>query len=381
MHYRILGKTGIKASILGFGAMRLPTTDPSDPSSIDEVKAIQIIRQAIDGGVNYIDTAYVYHRGQSEVVVGKALKDGYRQKVSIMTKNPVGKVEKEEDYLRFLDEELQRLQTDYIDVYLFHGLKKKQYEENVLKFDLLEKAMEAKKEGKIKHIGLSSHDTVENIMDFIDLGIFEVILLQYNIIDNSNAEVIEYAAKKGLGVCVMGPVAGGRLALEPPKELVDCLTPGKKTFVDLAFKHVWTNTNVSVALSGMGTEEMVHTNLALANSQNVILSSQEQERVQKISKTYKKLSDLICTQCGYCMPCEQGVNITNILKQLIHWQVYGWDMAKRYYSMIGKVSFSPGKNATACIECGDCEEKCPQGIPIIKRLKEAHETLYIEEST
>ncbi|MHA1629633.1 MAG: aldo/keto reductase [Candidatus Heimdallarchaeota archaeon] len=378
MHYRLLGKTGIETSILGFGAMRLPTTNPENPAAINEAEAIKIIRQAIDGGVNYIDTAYVYHREQGEVLVGKALQDGYREKVTLMTKNPIWKVKSEEDYLNFLEEELKRLQTDHIDVYLFHSLKKQQYEEIVLKFDLLEKAKEAKREGKIRHIGLSSHDSVENIMELIDVGIFEVILLQYNIIDNTNAEVIEYAAKKGLGVCVMGPVAGGRLALEPPKELVDYLTPGKKTFVDLAFKHVWSNPNISVALSGMGNKAMVRENLALANSPTITLTAKEKERVQKISETYKRLSDLICTQCGYCMPCEHGVNITKILKQLIHWQVYGWDLAKQYYSMIGKDPNSQWKNATACIECGECEEKCPQGIPIIKRLKEAHEILYIE---
>lgn len=375
MHYRQLGKTGIKASVLGFGAMRLPTSKEDDPTTIIEDEAIKIIRQAIDGGVNYIDSAYVYHRGQSEVLVGKALKDGYREKVSIMTKNPVRLVEESEDYTKLLDEELKRYDTEYIDVYLFHGLKYEVYENKVLKLGLLDLAKKAKEEGKIKHIGLSSHDKPENIIKLIDTGEFEVILLQYNIIDDSNAEVIEHAAKNGMGVCIMGPVAGGRLALEPPEELVDCLTPGRENFVDLAFKHVWSNPNVTLALSGMGSEEMVKINLELANDETITLTDKEKELTKKIDKTYKELSDLICTQCGYCEPCEQGVNITRILKQLIHWQVYGWDMAKRYYQMIGNSPFAPGKQATECIECGECEEKCPQGIPIIEKLKEAHEIL------
>jgi predicted aldo/keto reductase-like oxidoreductase len=379
MEYRKLGKTGIKASVLGFGAMRLPTSKPDDPTSIIEDEAIKIIRQAIDGGVNYIDSAYVYHRGQSEILVGKALKDGYREKVSIMTKNPVRMVEKPEDYDKFLDEELKRYDTEFIDVYLFHGLKMESFEEKVKKFDLLERAKNAKKEGKIKHIGFSSHDKQENVIKLIDTGEFEAILLQHNILDDSYNEAIEHAYKKEVGVCVMGPVAGGRLALEPPSELKQYLTPGKDTFVDLAFKHVWSNPHVSVALSGMGSAEMVKSNLDLANAETITLTPEEKEKTQKICSVYKQLSDLICTQCGYCEPCEQEVNITYILKQLIHWQVYGWDLAKRYYNMIGKVPFAPGKNATGCIECGDCEDKCPQGIPIIEKLKEAHDILAIKE--
>ncbi|MHA1532856.1 MAG: aldo/keto reductase, partial [Candidatus Heimdallarchaeota archaeon] len=201
MQYRPLGKTGIKASILGFGAMRLPTSIPGDPTSIIEEEAIKIIRQGIDGGINYIDSAYVYHRGSSEVLVGKALKDGYREKVHIMTKNPVRLVNKTEDYRTLLDEELKRYDTEYIDVYLFHGLKKETYEEKILPLEIVDEAKAAKKEGLIKHIGLSSHDKPENVIELLDTGVFEAILLQYNIIDNSYVDAIAHAAKKGIGVC------------------------------------------------------------------------------------------------------------------------------------------------------------------------------------
>lgn len=178
----------------------------------------------------------------------------------------------------------------------------------------------------------------------------------------------------------MGPVAGGRLALQPPDKLKKYLTTGRDTFVDLAFKYVWSNPNVSVALSGMGDEAMVSSNLDLAKNEIHILNEQEKINVGIIAETYKKLSDLICTQCGYCEPCEQGVSIKQILKQLIHWEVYGWDMAKQYYNMIGRSPIFPGKNTTACIECGECEEKCPRGIPIIKKIKEAHK-LFIQNDT
>ncbi|HUT79958.1 MAG TPA: aldo/keto reductase [Candidatus Bathyarchaeia archaeon] len=379
MNYRTLGKTGIKTSILGFGAMRLPTTDPKDPSLIDEELAVKIIRQGIDGGINYIDSAYVYHRQQSEVIVGKALKDGYREKVAIQTKSPLRMINSPEDFDKFLEEELGRLQVKTIDVYLFHGLKKETYENKVLKFDLLEKAKLAKKDGKIKHLGFSSHDKNENVIDLLDTNEFESILLQRNILDENYTEAINHAGKKGIGVCIMGPVAGGRLALEPPKDLVNCLTPGKETFTDLAFKFVWSNPNVSLALSGMNTEQMVADNLAFASANEITLNSEEKIRVDKISQVYKQLSDLICTQCGYCLPCEQEVSITQILKQLIHWQVYGWEKAKDFYNSIGNSPMFPGKNATACIECGECEDKCPQGIPIIEKLKEAHDILAIKE--
>ncbi|MBN1328353.1 MAG: aldo/keto reductase [Candidatus Heimdallarchaeota archaeon] len=379
MHYRTLGKTGIKTSILGFGAMRLPITNPEDPSSINEELAIKIIRQGIDGGINYIDSAYVYHREQSEVLVGKALKGGYREKVTIQTKSPLRMINAPEDFDRFLGQELERLQVKTIDIYLLHGLKKDTYENKVLKFDILEKAKLAKKTGKIKYLGFSSHDKNENVIELLDTNEFESILLQRNILDENYTEAINHAGKKGIGVCVMGPVAGGRLALEPPKNLADCLTPGKETFTDLAFKFVWSNPNVSVALSGMNSEQMVAENLAFAAANEITLNSEEKIRVEKISQTYKQLSDLICTQCGYCMPCEQDVNITQILKQLIHWQVYGWDKAKEYYNAIGESPIFPGKNSTACVECGDCEDKCPQGIHIIENLKEAHRILAEKE--
>ncbi|MBD3192857.1 MAG: aldo/keto reductase [Candidatus Heimdallarchaeota archaeon] len=374
MHYRTLGKTGRKVSVLGFGCMRLPLLDENDPSSIDEKEAIKIIRKGIDAGINYVDTAYPYHRGKSEVVLGKALKDGYREKVTLVTKNPVRMVEKPEDYDKFLKEQLERLDVDFIDVYLFHGLREERFEK-VLEFDLIDRAKKAKEEGKIKHLGFSVHDKPENIKKFLDTNEFEVMLIQYNILDQVNEEVIKYAAEKGVGVVIMGPVAGGRLALPPPEEMKEWVTPGRNDFVDLALKFVWSNPNVSVALSGMGSETMVDENLSLASKEPYTLTEAEKERAESIGKTYRELSDLICTQCGYCMPCEQEVNITHIMKQLIHWQVLKWDQAKRYYRMIGKTPIFKGKDATGCIECGDCEEKCPQNIPIIERLKEAHSLL------
>jgi Predicted oxidoreductases of the aldo/keto reductase family len=378
MHYRTLGKTGIKASVLGFGCMRLPTLKPGE-EAIDREEAIRLIRKGIDSGINYIDTAYMYHDKESETVVGLALKDGYREKVTLVTKCPVGSKDftKPEDYDRYLDEQLKKLDVDYLDVYLFHGLNGKTFREEVLRMNLMERARAAKKAGKIKHIGFSFHDEPEVLREIIDTGWFEVMLVQYNFIDRVNEEMIAYAAEKGLGVAIMGPVGGGRLAGAPPESMRQWLSKDRKNFVDLALKFVLSNPNVSVALSGMGSEKMLVDNLSIVSRENYDrLVGNEKEMVQNIAKKFKELTDLVCTGCGYCMPCPNEVNIPFIFNLLIRYQIYGQkEEPKLWYSEIGKEDWPPGKNATACVECGECLEKCPQKIPIIDQLKEAHQIL------
>jgi len=211
MQYRTLGKLG-KTSALGFGCMRLPIDELDRKIKRDE--AIALIRKGIDNGITYVDTAWTYHGGESEVVLGLALKDGYREKVTLVTKCPVGHSEftKAEDFDRYLDEQLERLDMDSMDIYLLHALNKKSYEEKVLKFNLVERAMQAKKEGKIKHLGFSFHDKPEVLKEIIDSGHFELMLVQYNIVDQVNHEMINYAGEKGLAVAIMGTVGGGRLA-------------------------------------------------------------------------------------------------------------------------------------------------------------------------
>jgi len=378
MQYRKLGKTGIKTSILGFGAMRLPTIEPGK-EAIDHVEAIKIIRKAIDAGVTYIDTAEIYHDGESEIVVGKALKDGYREKVTLVTKIPLLKDEftKAEQFEEYLELQMKRLDVEYLDICLLHALNEKSWKEKVLKLNLIERAKKAKKEGKFKHLGFSFHDKPEVLKEIIDSGEFEVMLVQYNILDTVNEEMIKYAAEKGLGVAIMGSVGGGRLAGEPAEELRELLTNGRKNFVDLALKFVWSHPHVSVALSGMGSEEMVDDNVALASSEKHTLSSiEEKERAAKIGQKFKELTDNICTGCGYCMPCPNEVNISFIFRMLMLYQIYGVkDKAKTYYSRIDEEDWPPGKSALACSECGECEPKCPQKIPIIEQLKKTHELL------
>ena len=378
MQYRKLGKLGKKVSALGFGCMRLPVEEPGGKIKRDE--AIRLIRKGIDNGINYVDTAWTYHSGESEVVLGLALKDGYREKVTLTTKCPVGRKEftAPEHYDEHLDEQLGRLDVDYVDFYLFHALNKKSFEEKVLGLNLIERAKKAKEEGKIKHIGFSFHDKPEVLKELIDTGYFELMLVQYNIVDQVNHEMINYAGEKGLAVATMGSVGGGRLAgTNLPDEMKQWLTPGRKNFADLALKFVLSNPNVSVALSGMGSEEMLDDNLSITSRDDYDKPTEkDKESIASIAQRFKELCDNICTQCKYCQPCPNEVSISFIFEALQRYQIYGdHESAKRYYSLIGKTPWAPGKDATACEECGECLEKCPQNIEIIDQLKKAHEVL------
>lgn len=375
MENRKLGKTGIKTSILGFGAMRLPTLKVGE-QAIKHEEAIKIIRKGIDAGINYVDTAYNYHSDESEIVVGKALKDGYRKKVTLATKAPVWKEEynKPEHFELHLDEQLKKLQVDTIDIYLLHALNEKTWKK-VQDLKLNERAEVAKKEGKIKHLAFSFHDKPEILKEIIESGFFEVMLVQYNILDIVNEEMIKLAHDKGLGVVIMGPVGGGRLSGNPPEAMQGFLTKGRTNLTDLALRFVWSNPYVSVALSGMGSDEMVVDNLKIA-SEFKELDEKEKKNVTQIAEKVKELTDNLCTNCKYCEPCPNEVAISYIFRSLIYHDVYGdKERAKLYYSKIGQPDWPPGKNADACIECGECEPKCPQKIPIIDQLKKVHKIL------
>ena len=377
MENRKLGKTGIKVSILGFGAMRLPTIKVGE-NAIKHEEAIKLIRKGIDAGINHVDTAYNYHDYESEIVVGKALKDGYREKVTLSTKSPVWHEDfkETEHFDKYLNDSLKKLDVEYIDIYFLHALGKKRWDEKIKPLKILEEGKKAKEDGRIKFFGFSFHDDANVAREIIDSEAFDVMLIQYNILDDQYESVIKYAADKGLGVFVMGPVGGGRLSGNPPKELQPLLTKGRTNYTDLAFKYVWSNPNVSVALSGMGSEEMLNDNIAIANDKETTLTREERINTKKIESKFKELTDLICTSCNYCMPCPNEVNISFIFRSMIMHQIYGQqDQGKLYYSKIGTKDWPPGKQADACIECGECEPKCPQKIPIIDQLKKSHKIL------
>ena len=371
MLYREFGKTGVKISALGFGAMRLPTLE--DGKKLDEEKGIGIIHRAFELGVNYIDSAPYYCEGESEIVVGKALK-GRRDKAYLSTKNPVE--DSSGDHWRErLEKSLKKLDTDYIDFYHMWGISWEAYNKDInVKNGPMSAAFKAKEEGLIRHISFSFHDASENMIKLIDTGNFETVLCQYNLLDRSNEKSIEYAKEKGLGVVIMGPVGGGRLGT--PSKTISNLLPGKiKSSAEIALRFVLANPNVSCALSGMGTMEMVEENVLTASNDNP-LSKDELARVNESMLENKRRAELYCTGCNYCMPCPSEVNIPFNFEIMNYHRVYGLtDYAKGQYVQIGINEWMKGKKAEACVECGICETKCPQKIQIRKQLKETAETL------
>ncbi len=369
MQYRKFGNTGVQISALGFGAMRLPEVEEKDGTfRIDEEKALAAINQAFELGVNYIDTAYGYCHGNSETVVGKALK-GWRDRVYLSTKMPTWMVKKTSDYRRLLEEQLKRLDVDCIDFYHFHALSRERFDDIVLKHNLLDEAQKAKDEGLIKHISFSFHDEPEALKELVDIGIFSSLLCQYNLLDRANEEAIAYAHAKGLGVVIMGPVAGGRLAAS--SQAVQQLL-GERTVSspELALRFVLANPGVSCALSGMTSAEMVADNVRAASVETP-LTSEELHRINLALEENERLAELYCTGCDYCMPCPNDVNIPLNFRLMNYHRVYGLtEYARDEYQKIGSNEDNRGRKAEECIECGLCEDKCPQKIQIRRQLKE-----------
>ena len=377
MNYSQFGNTGIKVSALGFGCMRLPKKTVDGKEIFDHGESVRLIRRAIDKGVNYIDTGYFYCDKESETIVGKALRDGYREKVSLSTKLPIGNETDTPEKIRaFLDRSLKSLQTDHIDFYHLWGINWKSYQEQIDTPDgVLPVVLRAKEEGLIKHLSFSFHDKAENMKKIVDTGHFESVLCQYNLLDRSNEEQIAYAASKGLGVVIMGPVGGGRLGA--PSEVVQNMIPGgTKSSAELALRFVLSNPDVNVALSGMGSESMVDENLASASRESA-LTEGEKAAVIDVTEEKRRLADLYCTGCNYCMPCPQKVDIPGNFEAMNLHLVYGLtEAAREKYAQFGVAEWVRDKlPASACIGCGACESKCPQNIEIRKQLKETHRVL------
>lgn len=371
MIYRKFGNTGKEISALGFGCMRLPEYDKDGQWFIDEDKAIPMLHQAYKRGVNYFDTAPYYLHKNSEATVGKALKE-IRENVMLSTKIPLEEVNVASDYRKVLEKSLKRMDTEYIDFYHFWGINKGSFDEKIMGLDLIKEAVKAKEEGLIKHISFSFHDKAENIKYIIDQAqVMETMLVQYNILDRSNQDMIAYAASKGLGVVIMGPVGGGRLAA--PTDLYSKITgkPSIATY-ELAFKFVLGNPNVSCALSGMGSMDMVDKNLSIAG-EGTPLSEQEWKQLGEAVDQLKKFSDLYCTGCEYCQPCPKGIKIPHIFNMYTNHNVYGLtDHAK---NEMKKYLEAGGKTIKDCSDCGVCEKKCPQKLEIRKQLSRVGEIM------
>jgi len=368
MIYRDFGKTGLKISTLGFGAMRLPTLELNGKTVFDHEESIKIIHQAFERGVNYIDTAPYYCDKESEIIVGKALK-GWRDKVSLSTKNPI-ESSSGDDWNKRLESSLKKLDVDCIDFYHMWGINWDSFVNSInVKDGPMEAALKAKEQGLIKHISFSFHDKAENLVKLIDTDLFETVLCQYNLMDRSNEEGIAHAKKKGLGVIVMGPIGGGRLGA--PSPTIEGLLPGKAaSSPQIALRFVLSNPMIDCALSGMGSARMVSENCDVAGNGQP-LSEKEIESINLSMAENKKLEGLYCTGCNYCMPCPAGVNIPLNFQLMNYHRVYKiTGYAREQYAMIGKFDWMKGKPASDCIECGECEAKCPQKLEIRKQLKE-----------
>jgi predicted aldo/keto reductase-like oxidoreductase len=363
--------------------MRLPCHAGSTSSKdVDFEEAARMIRYAIDNGVNYVDTAYPYHGGMSEVALGRALKDGYRSKVYLADKSPVFFISKADDFDRFLDEQLKRLGEEHIDFYLLHSLSADTWRNVVLKFDLLEKAERAKKAGKIGHIGFSFHDSYpafEEILDGYDGFEFGQIQLNYlDVNKQAGLKGLKALEEKGIGAVVMEPLMGGKLTALPDKVAAVFERSGSsRTPVQWALDYLWDMDAVSVVLSGMSTMQQVKDNVAYAGAMSA-LSDSERQVVAAAKKRYEEIIAVPCTGCGYCMPCPFGVGIPSNFGAYNDLAAYDDPAvaAASYQHMMMWQGRESG--ADSCTGCRSCEAKCPQGIEIsahMPKIAEAFEKL------
>ncbi len=366
MQYRELRNYEKKPSALGFGCMRLPTTDGVKSSeNIDEDESIKMIRYAIDNGLNFIDTAYPYHGGNSEPLVAKALSDGYREKVMLSTKSPVWLIKEESDFEKYLDEQLERLQTDYIDFYFLHALSLDRWNE-LLSYNILEKAEEMKAKGKIKNIGFSYHDKNENFEIILNgYDKWDFCMLQLNYVDKhyqGGINAIKKAYDKGLDIFVMEPLQGGKIANLPEKFRTVFKDTGiEKDDVEWAFDYLWDLPQVSIILSGMSDMHQVETGVQYASRSEVgMLTYKEREALEKVGEMFRDLKAVPCTRCSYCMPCPKDVNIPTVLTIYNDIKLYDdYDDAKNNYDKL-----NDNQKADKCVNCKLCEKMCPQHIKI-----------------
>lgn len=374
MQYTEFGKTGIKVSRLGFGCMRFPFTEVDGKKVFNEEESIRMMHRAMELGVNYFDTAPGYCDTISEIIVGKALK-GRRDQVYLSTKYPT-EVGTGDDYEKKLEISLNKLDTDYIDFYHFWGISLDTWEKKLDTPDgPLARALKLRDQGVIRHISFSFHDKPENMMEIIRRGQGQLasVLCQYNLLDRANEDAIAFAHEQGLGVTIMGPVGGGRLGA--PSQVIQDLLPGKvQSSAEMALRFVMNNPNVNIALSGMSSMEMVEENARVASDMSP-LSAEENARVDAMLEENRRLAELYCTGCNYCMPCPKGLNIPEIFKMMNYHRVYGLtDYAKKTYAAIGSGNLK-FQNAASCVGCGQCEKKCPQHLHIREQLRVTHDTL------
>jgi predicted aldo/keto reductase-like oxidoreductase len=385
MQYRKFGRLDWQSSALGFGAMRLPVID-SDYAKIDEAEATRMLHYAIDHGVNYVDTAIHYHRSNSERFLGRALKGGYRERIKLATKLFPLYVEGSQDFDRLLNEQLDKLQTDHVDFYLLHGINRNWWPK-IRDLDVLDWAERAIADGRVGHLGFSFHDEYPVFQEIVDAYYnWAMCQIQYNFVNGdyqAGTQGLKYAASKGLAVVIMEPLLGGILA-NPPQSVraIWDTAPKKRSPAAWALQWLWNQPEVSVVLSGMSTMQQVEENVASAGASGVgALTEEEVALVDRVREAYQELCLIPCTGCGYCMPCPNGVDIPHNFKLYNDGAMYEREnptkMRSWYRHMLEGYDgewLIKGR-ADACIQCRECEDKCPQSIPISKWMPVVHQVL------
>jgi predicted aldo/keto reductase-like oxidoreductase len=375
MEYRDFGNADWQVSALGFGAMRLP----EEAGEIKEDEAIEMMRHAIDNGVNYIDTAWPYHGGASESLVAKVLENSYREQVKVATKMPSWEIETRDDLDNYLEKQLERLKVETIDFYLLHALNQdhwQNYKDIGLDY-LLEWIDKVKREGKIERIGFSFHDDYDLFEKLIDSYDWDFCQIQYNYIDTefqAGKQGLRYADANDVPVIVMEPLRGGSLAGELPAEIESVFDRSKikRSNADWALQWLWNQPEVTVVLSGMSTLKQVEENLSSADNSGIgQLTATEEKIVEEVASKYQELEPVNCTGCGYCIPCPVGVKIPDIFALYNEGTIFDSQEEKQ-----GQYDdFGDSERASACVECGQCEEICPQNLSIIDLLTAAEQYL------
>ncbi len=373
MNVRKNSKNGESLSVLGFGCMRFPKKG----NTIDEEESAKMILSAIENGVNYFDTAYIYQNGKSETILGNVLAQGYRDQVNIATKIPPFMVKKTSDFDKIFNIQLQRLRTDHIDYYLIHMLMDVQTWDRLKALGAVEWIAEKKKSGQIHNIGFSFHGTKNEFVEIIDAYDWDFTQIQYNFIDENNQagkSGLLYAASKGIPVIVMEPLRGGKIVFGLPDEVNELWKQMKpsRTVADWALRWVWNHPEVTLLLSGMSTQAQVDENILIANEVQAHSLTNEQlavfEAAREIIRTQTKVN---CTACGYCMPCPHGVDIPACFAAYNDKYLNRKEFSSKftYIQNTGAMSSHPAY-ASLCVQCRICEQHCPQRIVISERLKE-----------
>ncbi|AKB50634.1 Aldo/keto reductase [Methanosarcina barkeri str. Wiesmoor] len=377
MLYRKIPKNGDGLSILGFGCMRLAARD----GMIDEERATRQVRYAIDHGVNYVDTAWPYHMGESEPFLGRALADGYREKIKLATKLPSWTINSRKDMDSILNAQLERLRTDHIDYYLVHGLVGLLWDK-MEKLEVLNFLDRAKADGRIINAGFSFHGSAGDFKRIVDAYPWTFCQIQYNFLDEKNqagTEGLEYAASKNLGIIIMEPLRGGKLTNPVPPEVQEIWNeaPVKRTPAEWALRWIWNRPEVTVVLSGMNEESHIEENLKTASEAYPnSLTEAELQLIKKAEQKYRKLMKTGCTGCRYCIPCPSGVDIPGCFEIYDNFYLSGNEKeAKLMYAAKpgGIIRGDAAGYASQCVQCGQCAEKCPQHLDIPSLLEAVKE--------